>query len=640
MTTLSRVLLPVLLICGLVAVPVAHAQPADVVGPAEVIAPVTPISWAELGQSNELVVSGSDREYDVTIATPYRVRPTLLTGQIGSVRNAIAGRIDVYDSLNVYLGTIPAPIDQSTQPFTIDISVAHVVDDEMTLTFVLRNDNPPVDSCAPLSSAKLSQLATTFAGPSPFPMTLADFLPGYLDRILIRVGANPPKESQQAALSLVANLTNLYRPIPVDIAVDATDDPVPATYLDGLARVIVIKAGGPAGLSVINAGMPEATLLVTGNGVDLIRQVELFTDRRYELAQSPEAAVTAASENSVSSATVKTFAELGMSAESSVIGATTLYVGFDATQFGVGPIAKAKIQLRANYTPVSGGEGSILIRSGSTVVASHLLDDSGFVEINGDIAPEALSSTVGLGIELRYTPTQQCGPLNDSITFVLDASSTVSVTPGKPPTGGFRALPMAFSPEFDVALSDPTQLHYAARTVNLLGQQSSVVLRPSLTSLDDGIASSSGLLIVAPGDELSKRGLTATILAKGKDSATVNGRPSTDLKLNGSIGVIQAFTDKGRMVLALSGEGDWSRVDRSFDYINAQESGWRSLSGDVVATGAEYQTVNLTVREGNTFAEITPPSGWRWWTWTSGVATLVILLSAIVVTVVRRRRHR
>jgi hypothetical protein len=638
MTILSRVLLPVLLVCGLLVAPAAHAQPVDA-GAAEVVDPVTPISWAQLGQSNELVISGSDREYSVTIATPYRVGPTLLTGQIGSMRNALAGRIDVYDALNVYLGTIPAPVDQSTKPFSIDISKAHVVDDKVTLTFVLRNDNPPVDSCAPLSSAKLSQLATTFSGVSPFPQTLADFLPGYLDRILIRVGANPPRESQQAALSLVANLTNLYRPIPVDIAVDATNDPDPATYLDSTARVIVIQASGRAGLSVTNPGTPGATLLVTGEGVDLVRQVELFTDRRYELAQSREAAVAAASEILVSSATVRTFAELGMSAESSVIGATTVYVGFDVSRFGVGPIEKARINLRANYTPVSGGEGSILVRSGATVVASQLLDDSGVVEIAGDISPEALSSTVGLGIELRYTPKQQCGPLNDRMTFVLDPSSTVTVTPGRPPTGGFRALPMAFSPEFDVALADPTHLRYAARAVNLLGQQSSVVMRPNLTSLDDGIAAKTGLLIVASGDELSKRGLTATILAKGQDSAIVNGRPSTDLRLNGPIGVIQAFTDDGRVVLALSGEGDWSRVDRSLDYISTLENGWRSLSGDVVATGAENQTVNLTFREGNTFAQITPPSGWRWWMWTSGAAALTLLLSAILGTVVRRRRR-
>ena len=104
-------------------------------------------------------------------------------------------------------------------PFSIDISAAQVTDGRAKLSFVVRDVGTTADTCLRPPALTLSRLATTFSGPTPDPVTVADFLPGYLDSIVIRVGATPSAAQQQAALDLVAKLTRLYRPMPVRIDV-------------------------------------------------------------------------------------------------------------------------------------------------------------------------------------------------------------------------------------------------------------------------------------------------------------------------------------------------------------------------------------------------------------------------------------
>ncbi len=79
--------------------------------------------------------------------------------------------------------------------------------------------------------------------------------------------------------------------------------------------------------------------------------------------------------------------------------------------FAAGPISSAKVHLLAKYTPVGSGQASVLIRSGSTVLATHKLDNTGgTLDITGVIPPEEITSNVGLALELRYIPQQECAP--------------------------------------------------------------------------------------------------------------------------------------------------------------------------------------------------------------------------------------
>lgn len=144
---------------------------------------------------------------------------------------------------------------------------------------------------------------------------------------------------------------------------------------------------------------------------------------------------------------------------------------------------------------------------------------------------------------------------------------------------------MAFTPDFDVAIDGPDGIRFAGQAINLMGQQTGMTLRPQLVTFADAAASGAGLLAVTSGEQLASAGMNPPLLPGASTSAGVNGSPDTEIDVNGALGVVQSFTQNGRTVLAISGTGDWSLVDRSFDYIRGLPNRWSSLTGDVVATG-------------------------------------------------------
>jgi len=641
MSSLTRRVAAALVAAPLFAVATPAALPPAAAQPDPVIAEVDPaippsIGWSLLGMSDRFDIIGANIPVDQVVPVPNGVQPTLLTGQIGSVANIGAGRVDVLDGRGVVLGSIPVPTDVPALPFEIDLSAAAVVDGQAKLTFVLRDWAQPGDVCNPPGVLTLSQLATRFSGGVPAPVNVAEFLPGYLDEILIHVGPEPTVDQQQAALDLVAELTRIYRPIPVRIGV-VTGWPEPAPF--GLTRrVIDLRVADRPGIVLEQPGTKNATLVISGPGPRLVEQVRLFADRRYKMAQNHWATTLSAADAPVVTSTLKRFGELGIGGQASVLGTHVLYTGFDVAAFGVGPISGAKVHLLANHTPVVGGEASLLVRVGSSVLASQPLGESGTVDLTFDVPAEAITSNVGIALELRYIPRQQCSPYADRMTFVVDPTSTVDVTPGTVNRGGFPALPMGFAPDFAVAVDQPDRIRFAAQAVNLLGQQTTVTLRPRVRPLDEAVASETGLLLVADPDTLRGTDLAPPVLPESPETSDINGPVQTTVDLAGPLGLVQAFTDHRRSVLAITGSGDWTLVDADFDYIRRLPDRWASLTGDVLATGIAGQTVNLAVVEGGTMAhQPNPGPGWQRWAWLSAGLTAAAVVAAGAVLLQRRR---
>ncbi len=631
----------VLVLSGFIAVsahPEARGDPGDPGTPAPAPDSAPPVAWSQLGRSDRLDIVGSDQSVDTDIPVPPGVTLGVLTGEIGSVVDVVDGRIDVLDGQGGLLGTVPVPADRGSAPMVVDISHAQVTDGTAKLSFVLRDRSPPGDSCSRPPSVTVNNLRSTYVGEAAYPGVVADFRPGYTDQIVIRTGPSPTLAQEQAALELVAQLTRYYRPMPVRIEADTTAGPMPPG--PSTRRVIELREADSPGMAVVSPSSPDAVLVISGQGSELSQQVQLFADRRTELAQGPTATVKAATIDAPQGTTIKTFAQLGITGDISVLGAATLYVGFDVSQFAVGSIQQASLRLIAHYTPVIGGEASAVVRSGNTVIGTRRLDESGRLDMAGTIPPEAIQSTVGIAVQLRYQPSQRCAPLNDRIQFTVDPESTISVTPGSRNRGGFPVLPMAFTPEFNVAIDQPEHLRFAAQAINLLAQQTTTTLQPHLTSLAQAAGSGLGALIVAPGEELSRAGLVPTILSRGTASLDIAGTTSTDVDLNGPIGVIQAFSRRGATILAIDGVGDWSLVQACFDYIRARPSRWASLTGDVVATGALRRTVNLTLREGGALADEYPGDHWKWWTWVTVSLIGVAVCTSAGILFWRKRNRR
>jgi len=208
----------------------AAADPAvqqDPAAPAPAPAPdALELSWRQLGLADKLEI-GPKAVATVEVPKPQGLAPMLITGEVLSPAGA-TGRIDVLNSGGSTLGNIALTGDGVTVPFTVDIAAAASLPGPLKLSFVQRGPERPAEGCAGSAPVTLTQLTTTFTGPAPALRTVADFLPDYLDQITIAVGPEPSLDEQQAALTLVAELTALYRPMPVRIDVDTSITPPPA----------------------------------------------------------------------------------------------------------------------------------------------------------------------------------------------------------------------------------------------------------------------------------------------------------------------------------------------------------------------------------------------------------------------------
>ena len=593
------------------------------------------LGWRQLGLSATLEI-GPKAVATVEVPKPQGLAPMLITGEVLSPTGA-AGRIDVLDSGGSTLGNIALTGDGVTAPFTVDIAAAGPLPGPLKLSFVQRGTASPADGCAGSAPVTLTKLATTYTGPAPALRTVADFLPDYLDQITIAVGPEPSLDEQQAALTLVAELTALYRPMPVRIDVDTSATPPPAGD-SRTRRTISIQAGDRPVLAVENPDSPAAVLVISGSDTELTQQVELFTDRRFELAQNPTAAVTSVTKTMPTPTDTMSFAELGITAQATVMGTDTVYVGFDTTKFGVGQLDGAQFRLITEYTPVTAGEGTVIVRSGSDILASGVLDRSGVTELSGEIPAANISSTIGLALEIRYTPAGgECA--FGGMTFSIDPTSTITAVPGAKNRGGFTMLPMAFTPELDVAIERPDQIRYAAQAINLMGQQSAVTLQPTITSLDEAAKRGVGLLAVASGDQLQRVGMRSPLLMSGARAVGVNGATVTDIDPGGTLGIVQTFSHNERVVLTIDSTGSAELADRTLDSIRGLDGGWSALAGDVVATGTSGKVVNLTMAAGSA---LEPPvhRGWHILTWASIALAAAALPAIAAIQLFRLRRAR
>ncbi len=605
--------------------------------------PVREVRWRQFGRAEQLDLRGTNRDTPITLPVPEGVTATSVAGQIGSVVNVAAGRVDVLDGRGNALGTIPVPVDTPTAPFQFDTSRAAVDDGVLTLNFVLRVPNPPSDTCAPTPSVRLIGLTTAMVGQPPSPTTVADYLPRYLDAVTIATGPDPTPDQQQAALTLTAMLTRNYRPTPLRVDVD-TSGTVMADDSSG-RRVIVIRDSEEPGIEVRDPGTPQAVLVISGRGAALANQIALFIDRRLALAQTPSATVTSATGALTPTSSIMTFEKLGMAVSTSFTGSTTVYAGFDGAAFAAGPIEAAAVNLRARYTPTAGDTASVLIKSGSYVVASRRLDQSGALDLRFDLPPQTIASDIGMALELQYVPGGGngggCAPLTDRMTFALDPQSTVEVNPGEAGAGGFTSLPAGFTPEFAVAVDRPDLIRFAAQAVNLIGQRTGTLLRPQIANLDEAARTETALLAVTADRGVGRLGMNPPVQSDGGGRVAVDGTVGAEALLGGPLGLVQSFTENGRTVLAVDVPDKPELADATFDYIRGLENGWSSLSGDVVATGSAGDTVNLTIRAdrpvpGRTAAK----SGWKW----AGLATAgIAVATALAVArgmIGRRSRNR
>lgn len=621
----------------------AHAQPGEDPAPPDG-AGVT-LAWPALGLEPQMYL-GPDSSSTVALPVPAGLTATRLQGVMHAPMNIDAGYLEINDGDGKLLATVGLPPAGSAQvqtPFDVDISAAGVRASPMDLSLTLRAADNSDRICGPLQQLTVSDLATVFTGTESPATTIANFFPPVLERVMIYAPADADIAEQQSVLTLVATLTRLYRPQPLDITVviqPRSETPPPA---DQRSRAIVVESGGPAGMRVQNAGSPSAYLRVSGSGDELSTQVSLLVNQLQSLAQTASARIDQAGSATELSGDTLTFSQLKMSGKTDVLRTSNLRVGVDRSALGDGRVDSIKVHLLADYTPVPQDDAaSVIVRSNGIVVYRAPLDNTGALDATFDLPSQAFDQWVNLDFALTYTPHEACGPLTAPISFQIDPRSTLTMARGGPPLAGFSAVPSEFSPSFMVALdgSGPSQLAYAARVVAAIASLTSRQLTPQSVDLETAADSNTGALIVADSAAIENSSLNPPV--SGDGTAVDFGLP-TELRadIEDGLGSIQAFADRphDRSVVLVTTTDSWALVDPLLNYIGGLDGGWSQLTGDVLAAGRAGVPTNIAVRaEADTFEPPSPRVANQWLLIGVGAAAVVAIVIVLAILGARRRR--
>ena len=620
-------------------------QPADDGNPAGISMP-----WSTLGLQPTVSLYG-DGESTFSVDVPSGLTATRLQGMIHTPLNFTAGYVEINDAEGNFVASIDVPPVAPglvMAPFDIDISRASVRGSSVGLSFAIRARDDGDRNCDPLPRLELSNLTTVFAGTQLPVTTVANFFAPVLERITIYAAADASSAEQQAVLTLSSAIARLYASRPVAIGVVSQPRGAAPPPAAGLDRAIVVETGDP-GLTVENAGAPNAYLRISGEEEGLSEQVSLIATQLQPLAQSTNARVDQAGAEAAASPDTMTFKDLSVGSErADVLGTNGLQVGIQRTSLGP-RFDNVDVNLLADYTPVPERDAaSVVVRAEGLVVYRAPLDSSGHLDAKFTLSSAELQQQwIDLEFALTYTPDQACGPLVAPITFQIDPRSTLTMRRGGPPLGGFGAFPSEFSPEFLVALdgSGPNQLDYAARVVASMARLNKAEITPQVVDVPTAADATSGALIVANSDAIKQTSLSPPVSG---DGSIVNFALPSELALNldSGLGSIQAFADpqRNRSVVLVTTTADWSLVDPLFSYIDGSTGDWSQLTGDVLAAGATGTPTNIAIRTaGSVFdpALTTASSSSRITTYVvGGVIAALVVVALIVLLVLRRRRNR
>ncbi|MGE2736458.1 cellulose biosynthesis cyclic di-GMP-binding regulatory protein BcsB [Mycolicibacterium vaccae] len=627
-------------VAGLSTAQVASADPliSDPAAGPEVVLP-----WRTLGVSEQVTLTGANTKSEFAIPVPSGFSPQRLRGLIHAPIDLTTGFVEIADGTGKFLGAVnlpPVTAEQARVPFDVDISAAQVNASTVPLSFTVR-EPAAGDRCGLGQQVTISDLGAVFTGAEPAPTSIANFFPPALQRLTIYAPVDADDAEKQAALTLASAVTRLYRPQPVAVSVvdqlrGATPPAAPR-----FTRAVVVERGD-AGLTVVNPDRAEVFLRVSGRGSQLSDQASLVATDLQSLVQVPQARVEQAGAVQSPDGDEFSFGELGVTGETSVLRTSTLTVGMDRSALGSGRVDGMRLRLLATHTPVAEADSaSVTVSVNGQAVSATPLTDTGRLDVEVEVPREFLRQRINLDFDLTFSPRQLCSPTIAPLAFELDPRSTVTVHRGGAPLGGFGAVPSELSPELLVGFdgSSPDQLDYAVRALSALARLTGTELSPRVVAVNDAADARTGALIVANAATIDRTSLRPPVGGQGTQVRVGLAR-ELRAEVDRGLASVQVFADepRDRTVMLVTTSGAWSLVEPLFGYIDAQPDGLSSLTGDVLAAGADGAVTNLAVGSADSPGVTEQAAvGSSWWAVAAGVAAVSLLALAGVLW---WRRHR
>ncbi|MCX5042040.1 cellulose biosynthesis cyclic di-GMP-binding regulatory protein BcsB [Aldersonia sp. NBC_00410] len=606
------------------------------------------LPFQSLGLGTTVTVLGSDASRTVAIPVPNGLTPITLRANAQLPAEVGRATVEVLSNGRV-LDRAELPRGVASVPVSLSLRGVPVVDSAASVQ--IRSTMQPIDSgwCPDDwedQGVALLDPVVDYAGAEIQPTTVSEFLPPTLSAMRIYVPPQPSRPESDAALELGAAMDAKYTNAKPTVTLSTLPPgTLPAEQPGLLERRIAIREADNAAVTLENApGGPVLT--ITGRGDALLDQARLLSSDLSSLAVATSASVGTLDAAPIYGPQTTTVSSLGQTSLSATgVGRVRVRIGIDQTRLAR-PSGSVRLHLTGNYTPLPQTQnGQLTVSIGDNVIDHWPTTAEGTIDRWIDLPDELLDRYTEVVVTLDTVGATTCGT-TQPVTLTIDPDSVVTsdqVTPPSP--AGFRALPQALMPKFQVGLStgDFANLNRAFEITLGLQGTTSMPLRPELVDYDTALGSSLPAVVIAVEQQLPQD-IPLPIRTTGEATIEVTGADGETESIDVpdmSFGSLQAAWDdgRGRMLVAATSADAPGSVDRILDWFAADTSRWGTVDGNVVlqtadkepfAYGAEAAAAPAADDGGLSTAEKIVIA--------IGAAALVVGI-VIALAVVFRRRH-
>jgi hypothetical protein len=491
------------------------------------------------------------------------------------------------------------------------------------------------DDYAPV---RLTNAAVVFSGAEVSPKTVADFLPSVLRKVTIGLPAKPSPAESSAAVQVATAVAqrNGQKPdvVVVPLPAGGTAFGAPSAPLE---RRIVVKEGADKGLSLQGGGFPS--LLVSGEGAELVDQARLLSDESLKLAVSTTAVPGPLPEPEfVSDST--TLADLNQTELLDESLWPKVNIEVDQTRFGH-PLADIRIHLVGSYTPLPenfGGEATVTV--GGEVLDRWAATGDGIIDRSVTIPARLIRRSVNLEVAVRATGNPgRCGD-HLPIALRIDPASTVQVGTANPPIPrGFQSFPQALMPRVDFGIGEDAfaDTVRAARLAVGLQRLSAVPLTTEVKSVREAIDGGGSAVLIASGGWTDQSFTLPFNTDGGKitvQGLDPDGEPlSMTLEPQTRFGSIQTIFDGQRAVMIATSNGAPSQLDALLSWLDGSGR-WSGLNGRAIISipdGAPLTVPSPLVTDSAQDDSATQGSQQDWFWWVAGGVAAIAGVGALLI---------
>ncbi len=601
------------------------------------------VGFEDLGLGPSLALAGITATQTITLPVPAGLSPATIDGRASVSLDTPEATVEFSSGSDSLLRLRVA--GGAATPFSVPLGSIPVHNGSVAVTVTSLVAFPDAfcrgQFRVPLVT--MDQLRFGYAGSATMPTTVAEFFSPVLGLLRLWVPPGPSVAQFQAASDLTSALATLNpnRRMHVEVhPLPAEGLPDPGPFVANVRDVLVGVAGQPSA-SVVFATSGAPLLVLGGDGPGLELAESVVVSKLAGLVQSSQSTIAGTFAPTVIPATEQTVKELGAGIlEVSGEGRLHLDVPFSQAQFG-GMINAVTLHLKGSYTPVPAGSSAALsVLVNRQVVATPTLDGSGRFDLQQRVPAAAIGRDNVVTLEVAYTPAQGvCAAGSVPFDLRLDPSSTVQTHWGASLAVGFRRLPQALLPGFDLAVDqlDVPRASAALRLIASICQLSGVPLQARVVPLGSIGASTRPALVFATAGALPP-GLHPTVDLRADAGSMEIDQPGRHVDIGTLDAAAEVFTANDRTVTLVT----WRSLDalgRLVEALTSPESGLADLTTDVAVLSAEGTLTQVPVAE--TLTGRPAPGGngpgWPWW----AVPTLAaVVLGAGVVVVQRVRRRR